>query len=143
MTLRVVFFQGNQDPAFADAAAIREAVFLHEQKFTAEFDHIDAFARHAVVYDGDIPAATGRLFTDEEGACHIGRVAVQKAYRKLGVGVYLMQALESLAAEQGVSEITLSAQVRAAVFYEKLGYTRCGQPFYDEYCAHISMRKQL
>lgn len=143
MPIRIVFFKGNQTPAFAHAAMIRETVFLQEQQFTVDFDEIDAYAWHAVVYDGDIPAATGRFFTDEQGVHHIGRIAVQKAYRQQGVGSYLMRELEQFAAEHGADSITLGAQIRVSEFYRKLGYVPYGEIFYDEYCEHISMRKQL
>ena len=37
----------------------------------------------------------------------------------------------------------LSAQVRASGFYEKLGYKKMGDIYYDEYCEHIHMEKSL
>ncbi len=143
MDLRVVIFKGNQEAAFADAAMIRQTVFLDEQQFSRDFDDVDEYAWHAVIYDGDVPAATGRYFVDEQGIPHIGRVAVQKSYRGKKVGAYLMQQLEQLASSQGAKEITLGAQLRAAQFYHKLGYLAYGDVFYDEYCEHISMKKLL
>lgn len=143
MALHTVFFKGNQEPAFAHAAMIRETVFLQEQQFTVEFDDVDAYAWHVVIYDGETPAATGRFFADEQDIYHIGRVAVQKAYRQQGMGAFLMRELEQFAAKQGAASVTLSAQVRASGFYRKQGYIPYGETYYDEYCEHISMRKQL
>ncbi len=143
MELRIVIFQGNKHGGFSDAAMIRETVFLDEQKFTVDFDDVDGYAWHGVVYDGDIPAATGRFFADAEGIHHIGRVAVQKDYRGKGVGTYLMQQLEAFAKTKGAVQITLGAQMRAADFYQKQGYTPYGEHFYDEYCEHIHMKKNL
>ena len=143
MDLRVVIFKGNQEAAFAHAAMIRETVFLDEQQFSRDFDEVDEYAWHAVVYEGDTPVATGRYFADEQGVHHIGRVAVQKIYRGKKVGAYLMQQLEQLAASQGAKEITLGAQIRASQFYGKQGYTPYGDVFYDEYCEHISMKTTL
>ncbi len=143
MKLRIVFFQGNTHAIFADAAMIRETVFLDEQQFTVDFDDVDAYAWHGVVYDGETPAATGRFFADADGVHHIGRVAVLKAYRGKGVGAYLMRQMEDFAKTKDAVQITLGAQVRAMDFYSKQGYLPYGEHFYDEYCEHINMKKNL
>ena len=43
------------------AAYIRKAVFMEEQGFQQEFDEIDDRAYHALILDGETPAAVGRL----------------------------------------------------------------------------------
>ena len=50
-----------------DAISIREEVFQKEQGFITEFDEIDNTATHVVLYDGELPVATGRLYQDETG----------------------------------------------------------------------------
>lgn len=39
----------------AEAAKIRETVFVQEQGFREEFDTTDQFASHLVCYDRDLP----------------------------------------------------------------------------------------
>lgn len=129
-----------------DAALIRREVFIEEQGFCDEFDEVDARALHLVLYEGETPAATGRLFRGEEtdGIVYwIGRVAVRKCARGRSLGRAVLAALEAEAARLGGSEVRLSAQLQAEGFYEKQGYRRCGAEYLDEHCPHVEMRKRL
>lgn len=124
------------------AKDIRRKVFMNEQGFKNEFDSLDDIAFHAVIYDDNNGIATARLYQDENG-WHIGRVAVLPQYRRQKLGEEVMLALESHAKRQGISEITLSAQVQAVGFYEKLGYKKLNDLHMDEFCPHITMKKTL
>ncbi|MGN0601154.1 MAG: GNAT family N-acetyltransferase [Oscillospiraceae bacterium] len=128
--------------ALPEAKVIRRKVFIEEQGFVNEFDETDRIAYHAVVFSDNEPGATGRLFCDEKG-WHIGRVAVLPGFRGCHLGEKVMKALEDLAKRKGVQEITLSAQVQASGFYEKLGYANLGDLHMDEHCPHVTMRKAL
>ena len=138
--MEVKIAYGNE--LLPDAHGIREDVFVREQGFHNEFDEIDAVAWHTVIYDNGRPAATGRAFL-EDGAWHIGRVAVRKEFRGKQYGVAVMQALEGKIAELGAESVGLSAQVQARGFYEKLGYEAHGGEYLDEHCPHVSMTKCL
>lgn len=124
------------------AADIRRKVFMEEQGFVNEFDKIDAQAIHAVIFIGENAAATGRLYSDDYG-WHIGRVAVLPEHRGKKLGAEIILSLEFYAKQHGVKEITLSAQVQATGFYEKLGYTNLGDLHMDEHCPHVTMKKIL
>src|SRR5690606_1655981 len=68
-----------------DASSIRQAVFVDEQSvpLELEYDDADAVCLHAVAYDAaGSPLGTGRLLPDG----HIGRMAVHRHARGLGVG---------------------------------------------------------
>ena len=138
---RIVFRQGTAQ--FDDAKAIRTGVFVTEQGFQNEFDEIDTRAYHAVLYDGERPVATGRVFQEPEGVWHIGRVAVRKEYRGAGMGALVMRALEEKLRELHAPGAELSAQIQAAGFYEKLGYRPFGPEYWDEHVPHIAMRKKF
>lgn len=138
--MEVKIAYGNE--LLPDAHGIREDVFVREQGFHNEFDEIDAVAWHTVIYDNGRPAATGRAFL-EDGAWHIGRVAVRKEFRGKQYGAAVMQALERKIAELGAESVGLSAQVQARGFYEKLGYEAHGGEYLDEHCPHVSMTKCL
>lgn len=138
--MEVKIAYGNE--LLPDAHGIREDVFVREQGFHNEFDEIDAVAWHTVIYDNGRPAATGRAFL-EDGAWHIGRVAVRKEFRGKQYGAAVMQALERKIAELGAENVGLSAQVQARGFYEKLGYEAHGGEYLDEHCPHVSMTKCL
>ncbi len=142
MSYRINLSHGLADNP--DAAAIREEVFIQEQGFIGEFDDIDARATHVVLYDGEDAVATGRLFFDETPRRQtIGRVAVRRAWRGRFLGREVLRVLEAEAQRTGAQVITLSAQVQAQGFYEKLGYTAVSGQYLDESCPHVRMEKRL
>ncbi len=44
---------------------------------------------------------------------------------------------------EGKRGLEVSAQVRVKEFYKKLGYKEVGEIYFDEYCEHITMEKEL
>lgn len=120
---------------------IREEVFVREQGFCEEFDETDKKAEHVLLFYGQMPAGCCRLY--EDGGWHIGRLAVIKALRGRGAGKLLLSAAEARIREHGGERCSLHAQTRAQAFYEKCGYSALGEPFCEEGCPHITMRKQL
>ena len=125
-----------------DAISIREEVFQKEQGFTTEFDEIDNTATHVVLYDGELPVATGRLYQDETGY-QIGRVAVAKSHRNQHLGAVVLKTLEEEAHRLHCDRISLSAQCRVQAFYEKQGYHSLNDIHIDEFCPHVTMVKEL
>ncbi len=125
-----------------DEKMIRETVFIEEQKFKIEFDDTDDIATHIVMYIDNNPVGCCRLYK-QENEYHIGRIAVLKPYRGKGYGEKILLNAERVAKEKGADSISLSAQVRASGFYEKLGYKRHGEIYFDEYCEHIAMKKEI
>lgn len=127
-----------------EAMQIRQTVFVDEQKFVDEFDAVDDFATHFVMFDGDTPVGCSRAFFDEnENSYHIGRVAILKEYRGRHLGEEIMLYAEDYLKKQGADCVTLSAQVRASGFYKSIGYLPYGEEYFDQYCPHISMEKRL
>ena len=125
-----------------DAKMIRTAVFEVEQGFYDEYDEIDSIATHLVMYDGDTPIACCRHFVGEN--CHlIGRLAVMKSHRGLGIGKKMMQECERSILACGGKKAMLHAQLRAKEFYEKCGYTPACEPDDEQGCPHIWMQKEL
>ena len=127
-----------------EARFIRETVFLDEQGFEKEYDENDNVSKHIVIYDESTAVATCRVYWDKEVNCHhVGRIAVLKPYRGKGYGEKILLNAERVAKEKGADSISLSAQVRASGFYEKLGYKKHGEIYFDEYCEHIAMKKDI
>lgn len=117
------------DPAlFAASSALRRRVFILEQGVPEDevFDGADEGAVHAVVFDAGEPVAAARSV--QNGASwQIGWVAVDPSRRGAGLGRIVMEAAMKAAAERGGGEILLTAQQHATGFYEKLGFTQCGE----------------
>lgn len=127
-----------------EAREIRELVFMEEQGFHDEFDETDARAKHLVVYDGQTPVATCRIFRREEpGDYAVGRIAVRKEYRGRHLGAYLLKAAEEEIRSCGGKRVFLHAQCSARQFYRKQGYGCYGETDLDEDCPHIWMKKDV
>ncbi len=142
--LEYKFCIGEKD--FADAAALRQQIFVEEQGFANEFDDIDQRAIHLVVYREGKPAATARAFVEEGDPADqftIGRVAVAKEMRMYGLGKAAMLALHEHLKSIGAKQAVLSAQCQAQGFYSKLGYEAFGEVYLDEHCPHQSMKLLL
>jgi predicted GNAT family N-acyltransferase len=132
---------GRWDQLQQDAKLIRTQVFICEQGITEadEWDDQDVISQHFVIYDQDQPIATARLLQNHS----VGRVAVVKAYRGQGLGQMIMLEIISYAQKQGLSVLTLSSQVHAISFYEKLGFTVQGNSYDECGISHIEMTMNL
>ena len=129
---------GQQD--LTDALEIRQKVFVQEQGFPAETerDAFDAQAMHALMFDGETPVATGRLYFD--GAkLFLGRICVLKEYRGQSIGD-LMTRLMILRGFDFAKEIYLHAQLQAQGFYERYGFRAEGEPFLEEGQENVLIR---
>lgn len=126
-----------------EAAMIRTVVFIEEQGFENEFDETDKYAYHAVIFCNGAPSAAGRMYSDENGSFHIGRIAVMQEFRRNGLGRMIVELLEDKIAELGGKTVVLSAQTRVKGFYEAMGYVTCGDEYLDEFCPHILMKKTI
>jgi YbgC/YbaW family acyl-CoA thioester hydrolase len=128
------------------ARAIRTAVFIDEQRIPAEmeWDDGDDDAIHAVALNHLGRAlATGRMLEHVPGVAKIGRMAVLPGSRHCGVGRAVLDALLDTARARGEREAVLHAQIAAAPFYERAGFTRRGPVFDEAGIAHIEMLRAL
>lgn len=116
---------------------IRKRVFIDEQGVTPEqeWDSLDADAIHFLAEEEDFAVGTARLLPD---GC-IGRVSVLKEWRGLKVGEALMQAAIDEAERRGLKQQTLTAQVHASRFYERLGFRAVSEEFIEAGIPHIDM----
>lgn len=127
-----------------EAKIIREAVFIIEQGFLNEFDDIDSYAKHLVLFHMEIPIATCRFFRKELSEEYfIGRIAVIKEYRGKNIGAYLLKTAEKEVKKLGDKKIFLHAQCKAEKFYKKQSYNSYGEIDFEENCSHIWMCKKI
>ena len=128
-----------------DSVQIRTHVFVEEQHVPAnlEVDADEGKATYFVVYDAGLPVATARILPEGTGY-HVQRVAVEKAYRKHGLGKMVLNAIIAYAREQNVAFLKLGAQLQAIGFYKTLGFQLTDQPeFLDAGICHREMQLQL
>jgi len=124
------------------AKSIRISVFMQEQGFAQEFDALDELAVHLVAFDDSLPIATCRIW-EQDGIWHVGRLAVIKSHRGMGLGAQMLGAAERYVKAQGGMRISLHAQCRAETFYRRCGYLPYGNIDYDEGVEHVHMQKEL
>ena len=121
---------------------IRYDVFVIEQRVpeVLEWDAADADSIHALATDTEgAPIGCARLLADG----HIGRVAVVRQWRTLGVGTALMLHLIDKAAARGDRQVIVNAQVAAMAFYERHGFRASGDVFEEAGIAHRVMTRDL
>lgn len=137
---------GSTDARLAQAAALRQRVFVGEQGVApdVEADDLDrepTTTHFALWAQGDV-LATGRLL-DPGGPLALGRVgrmAVDPSARGRTYGHTVLRALESSARERGLVGIELHAQAHAERFYTRHGYTVTGPPFVEQGIEHLPMQ---
>ncbi|MEU1114913.1 MULTISPECIES: GNAT family N-acetyltransferase [unclassified Streptomyces] len=151
VTVRVAAGTDDLEACFA----VRKDVFVAEQQVPEEleYDAYDAGAVHVLaVREDGVPLGTGRLLTGAAAAAKnggdaavgaLGRLAVTRAARGLGVGAALVRAIEDAARARGLTAVDLHAQTHALGFYERLGYEVYGPEFPDAGIPHRAMRKPL
>ncbi|MFE2557510.1 GNAT family N-acetyltransferase [Streptomyces sp. NPDC059352] len=134
---------------------VRREVFVEEQGVPQEleYDTYDETAVHVLAVRADgLPLGTGRLLygadaLDRTGGDasvgSLGRLAVGKAARGLGIGAAIVRAIEGAARERGLAAVDLHAQTHALGFYERLGYEAYGPEFPDAGMPHRAMRRAL
>lgn len=119
--------------------AIRRQVFIIEQQVpeALEWDGLDAEAIHLLASShAGTPLGCARILPQG----HIGRMAVLKHSRGLGVGWMLLQAAIASCRAQGWHDIRLSAQTHAIGFYAQAGFVVCGEAYLDAGITHKDMR---
>lgn len=124
--------------------AIRHQVFVLGQDVPQdlEIDGLDGVCDHVLVSVDGVEAGTARLrAVDGHGKAE--RVAVLAAFRGLGLGLLLMQALEERARARGWQELHLNAQWPVVPFYERMGYVGHGEPFDEAGIRHLAMWRRL
>lgn len=132
-----------KDGVPTDAAKLRQDVFVAEQGFTDEFDEFDARAIHFVMYDGEEAVATLRFYDEGQGSYHVGRVAVKSSRRGEGLGRLLMTEAKAEAKKLGATVLTVGAQEDKAGFYERCGFAKTGERYFEQGRPHVSMRAEI
>ena len=123
----------------AELTSVRRAVFIDEQNVPEhiEMDDRDAHCYHVLACDklGD-PVGTARI--DANGK--IGRMAVLREHRGLGVGRKMLRAIMDHGRASGITDFHLSSQISAVGFYERMGFEPFGEEFEEAGIRHINMR---
>jgi|TARA_B110000091_G_C13719744_1_gene434246 predicted GNAT family N-acyltransferase len=116
-----------------------------QQPFGSEQDGLEQHSVHRMIVNNEHQViAVGRLHKVGEREAQIRYMAVDEHYQGQGLGTKILQALETQASRQGVTNITLNARESAVNFYTNNGYRVQGfsHLLYNE-LRHITMTKVL
>ena len=105
-----------------------------------EWDGNDPHYVQVLAWDAD-GEAIGTARMSPSG--HIGRMAVVAHRRECGVGSALLQALLSIARQEGLTSVHLNAQTEAVGFYARHGFQAYGEVFLDAGIPHRRMHRSL
>lgn len=133
------FDAGVIDDSFRN---LRVEIFVKEQGVPEEneFDDFDLQVPHLVIFSDGEAVATGRNIPYDENTVKIGRIAVKKDKRGLGLGEKIVKELLRKAKEDGAKTVKVGAQTHAVGFYEKCGFALVGTPEYlEENIPHYDM----
>jgi predicted GNAT family N-acyltransferase len=126
------------------ALDLRHEVFCDEQGVSRadERDGRDAHAMHLVAVEDGIVIATCRLLI-EGTTVKLGRMAVARSRRGLGLARALLSEADARARALGAERIVLAAQLGAQTLYERAGYEPDGEVFLDAGIEHVMMGRAL
>ena len=127
------------------ALEVREEVFCREQgvPWEEERDELDKVAEHLVGVgpDGRV-VATLRLLCDA-GTAKVGRVAVERRWRRRGVALRMLRVALERARERGCHRAALAAQLGALDLYRRVGFSVESDPFVEAGIEHVWMGREL
>jgi predicted GNAT family N-acyltransferase len=129
-----------------DALRVREHVFCREQGVPRELeiDGRDGTALHllAVEAEADRVIGTLRLLLGE-GVAKVGRVAVEREWRRRGIASRMLDLALVRARERGFEQARLASQLDATGLYERAGFAVESEPFEEAGIAHVWMGRRL
>jgi predicted GNAT family N-acyltransferase len=128
------------------AFAVREQVFCEEQGVPRgeELDGRDKQALHVVALgpDGQPVIGTLRLLLDGDTA-KVGRVAVERKWRRRGIASQMLDLALARARERGCVQVRLAAQLVATEVYRRAGFAVESDPFEEAGITHVWMGLRL
>jgi predicted GNAT family N-acyltransferase len=122
------------------AFTIRRKVFVEEEGVDPglEYDSHEESARHYLLILGEKPIATARWRETEKGI-KLERFAVLPEFRNRGFGeIVLKEVLRDVVPM--AKPVYLHSQLRAVPFYERNGFVKEGEVFYEANMGHYYMK---
>ena len=124
-----------------DLREVRQVVFVEEQGVAPDFewDELDASAIHILALQNNQPIACLRIIDFHK----IGRMAVLKEWRGMGLGSALLLEAVNICKARGSTHVYLSAQTHAIEFYRKAGFKVTSVEYCDVQIPHVDMQLDL
>ncbi len=134
----IVFYNKTFMP---EIKRIRQQVFVEEQRIDPKkvFDGEDGDALHVLLRLCGQFVGSGRMMKDGR----IGRLAVLEPHRGNGYGAEMVRALIETAGRRRLKRAYLGSQRHAVGFYEKLGFSICGDTYIEADIEHVPMEIKI
>jgi predicted GNAT family N-acyltransferase len=119
--------------------AIRKKVFVEEEGVdpNLEYDSHDPDAHHYLMEIGGVPVGAARWRETEKGI-KLERFAILPAFRNRGLGEALVKEVLQDVTSLGKT-IYLHSQLKAVPLYERNGFVKKGEIFYEAGMGHYYM----
>jgi GNAT superfamily N-acetyltransferase len=142
LTIREV---AHGSPEYWETAELRNSILRKPigLQFSAEDVEAEKRYHHLACYCGDRLAACLMLDPLADGDIRMRQVAVAADLQRQGVGTFLVEYSETWARDAGFQRMTLHARETAVSFYERLSYSKLGDPFREVTITHWAMAKPL
>ncbi len=138
MDIQILKFTKEDKNLYEISLQIRKEVFVNEQKVPAneELEHEDESVYFLLLFDGK-PACTAR-YRNTGNKIKLERFATLKEYRHKGLATTLLKhIIKDL--ENSNKPIYLHSQAYITSLYEKEGFVRVGDIFYEAGIPHYKM----
>lgn len=142
--LEIKIIETNED--LEKALKIRREVFVEEHNVPEnieldEFDTLEAGCMHFLALYDNKPFGTLRANLTIKDTVKIQRFCLLPECRKSGFGKQLLEFAEKVLLNQGYSYFFLEAKFSVYPFYEKCGYKKVSDIFYEVGVPHVKMEK--
>ena len=129
------------------ALNIRRIVFVQEHNVPEdieldEFDTLDSGCVHILAFYKNKPIGTLRANLTIKDKVKIQRFCFLPEYRKSGFGKQLLEFTENQLLKKGYKYFFLEAKFSVHPFYEKCGYKKVSDIFYEVGVPHVKMVKE-
>ena len=127
-------------------SSVRKQVFFDEENGPESLSIIDDKDKdkntlNILGFINNIPVATARFIKINYTTSKIQRMSVLSKYRNKGYAKELLFFLEDCIKKCGYKIIELDSSFKAVGFYEKYGYKRISDVFYEDNRPHIKLKK--
>ena len=142
--LNIKIIETNDD--LEKALNIRRTVFVEEHKVPEnieldEFDSLDTGCVHFLALHNNKPIGTLRANLTNKDKVKFQRFCFLPEYRMHGFGKLLLEFAENELIKKGYTYFFLEAKFSVHQFYEKCGYKKISDIFYEVGVPHVKMEK--
>lgn len=144
--VEIKVIENNED--LDKALSIRRTVFVDEHNVPEdieldEFDILNSQCIHFLVTLSEKPIGTIRCNLVSQSDVKIQRFCFLPEYRKSGYGKKLLEFIENYLSKKGYNYFFLEAKFSVYPFYEKCGYKKVSDIFYEVNVPHVKMEKWI